>query len=176
MHCTDRACGRYQREQRSNWSSLAPLRVSLAGHDGYGLVVVRSTDPPAGRLYDDAMPSFEGLTIVGGQLIQFTGLRGETTYDIGGCHATVEKGAYVAPRLSFGNIAIGTLLLPGVGTIIGALARKNRTKVFLTITTDSEPILVEADSKLEGGARTFALAVNAAATRARASAAAEPAG
>lgn len=88
-------------------------------------------------------------------------------YPIAECYAEVDQGANVAARMTATRVAVGTLLAPGVGTLIGALAKKNRNKVYLAIATPGEPILLEVDSKKEGKAREFAMRINGYAAKAR---------
>ena len=70
----------------------------------------------------------------------------------------------IASRVTATRVAVGTVLLPGIGTIIGALAKKNRSKVYLATTVpDDDLVLVEVRAKKETKAREFALRINKAA-------------
>ena len=100
----------------------------------------------------------EGVKIRGDRLNY-----GMRSYNIWECHAEVDQGAQIAARVTATRVMIGTAIAPGIGTLVGALARKNRTKVYLAISTPLEPILVELNAKREGAARRFAMKVNQAA-------------
>ena len=100
----------------------------------------------------------EGVKIRGDRL-----KHGARSYNIWECHAEVDQGAQVAARMTATRVAVGTLVAPGIGTLVGALAKKNRSKVYLAISTPLDPILIELNAKREGRARAFALKVNSAA-------------
>ncbi|MFA7265207.1 MAG: DUF2510 domain-containing protein [Candidatus Nanopelagicales bacterium] len=90
--------------------------------------------------------------------------RGLQKWPVAECEAMVDQGADVAARITATRVAVGTVILPGIGTIVGALARKNRNKIYLAITIpEDDVVLIELNSKKEGEARQFALAVNRAA-------------
>jgi hypothetical protein len=80
---------------------------------------------------------------------------GKQTWDIKGARAEVEVGAERKRITATRVVALGVFALA---------AKKNMTKVFLTITlADGEEILIETDAKKEAKARKFATAINNAA-------------
>lgn len=102
---------------------------------------------------------FNGIAIRKDQLRQ-----GFKSWPIAECEAMVDQGANVAARVTATRVALGTVILPGIGTIVGALAQKNRSKIYLAITIpDDDVLLIELKSTKEGEARKFANAVNRAA-------------
>lgn len=112
--------------------------------------------------------SFQGVKINGDRLQK--GLA--RSWLIAECEAHVDHGAAIAARVTATRVATGALLGFGApGAIIGALAKKNRQKIFLAITVPDDLILVELKAKHEGDARKFAAQINKAAAH---FAAAEP--
>lgn len=106
---------------------------------------------------------FEGLVIQGGVL-----RRGLKKWPIAECEATLDTGAAVAARMTATRVIGGTVLLGPLGTVLGGLAKKNRSKVYLGIAVPGDAILIEVDSKKEGKARQFLAKFNAAAEQYRA--------
>lgn len=85
-------------------------------------------------------------------------------YPVAECEAIIDHGAQVAARITATRVAVGTIILPGIGTIVGALAKKDRNKIYLAITVpDDDVILIELKSTKETKAREFAAKVNKAA-------------
>ncbi|MFD6517280.1 hypothetical protein [Rhodococcus sp. NPDC060176] len=103
------------------------------------------------------------ITEFGGvQLFQKVLVHQGQRYAVAGATAFVEVGG-TQRRTTATRMAVGTAILPGVGTIIGAMAKKKTNKIFLTVElSDGKLIFVEAHSRNEAAARKFAASVSAA--------------
>ena len=104
--------------------------------------------------------SFEGLRVVGDQLFR---VRAGKQWPVADCSATVDAGAAIAARVTATRVAAGAALAGPLGALVGALAKKDRSRVYLAVTTSDDHILLEVDGKDEADARRFAASVNAAA-------------
>lgn len=89
--------------------------------------------------------------------------RGFTKWPIAECEAFVDQGANVSARITATRVGVGTVIFPGVGTLVGARATKNRNKIYLVINVPGDVLLTEASSTKEADARRFAINVNRAA-------------
>lgn len=89
--------------------------------------------------------------------------KGFTSWPIAQCDAYVDQGANVSARITATRVGVGTVIMPVVGTLVGALATKNRNKIYLAINVPGDVLLHEAASTKEGDARRFAMALNQAA-------------
>lgn len=118
-------------------------------------------------------PQFQGI-VVRGDVIEFN----RQTFPLAGARATVEIGS-TQRRTTATRVVVGSVITLGVGTVIGAMAKKKTSNVYVTVElADGQVIVVEADSKAEGKAREFAAALTSTAARAAsnvASPSAEPA-
>jgi len=83
--------------------------------------------------------------------------RGGGKWPVADCEAVVARGADLGRRISFTRVAVGTVIYPGVGTIVGALATKNRNKIYLAIYVPGDVVLIELPAKKETRAIEFAL-------------------
>lgn len=87
------------------------------------------------------------------------------TYSVIGAQATIDTGA-AASRMTATRVIVGTALLPGIGTILGGMAKKNTSRVFVTIElATGDVLLAEVKQKKEGDARRFAAAINSTSQR-----------
>lgn len=84
-------------------------------------------------------------------------------YPLAGARASVEVGG-TKRRTTATRVVVGSAITLGIGTAIGAMAKKQTSNIYLTVEfANGEHILIEADTKLERKARKFAAAVNQAA-------------
>ena len=98
---------------------------------------------------------FEGITLRRDS-IHFRG----TAYPIAGAKATVDIGG-TQRRTTATRVVLGSFITPGVGTAIGAMAKKKSSNIYVTVElADGQILVVEAKAKMEGKARKFAGAVN----------------
>jgi len=101
---------------------------------------------------------FEGIKLKGPS-IHFK----MTKHPVAGAHATVEVGG-TQRRTTATRMVVGSVVTLGVGTAIGAMAKKKTNNIYLTVDLeDGQVIMIEAKSKQEGSARKFAAAINQAA-------------
>ena len=75
------------------------------------------------------------------------------------CAAVVDTGANIQ-KMSAGRVVLGAVALGPVGAVLGGLAKKNKTRVYLVVTVPGDSLLEELPVKGEGGARKFAHALN----------------
>lgn len=82
------------------------------------------------------------------------------TYPVAGAHAVVEIGG-TQRRTTATRVVVGSVITLGIGTAIGAMAKKKTNNIYLSVElADGQVIIVEAPAKREGDARRFAAAVN----------------
>lgn len=98
-------------------------------------------------------------------LLTYPKVRGK--WPVAECMAVIDHGANIGPRISVTRVAVGTVIWPGVGTIVGALAMKDRNKIYLGISVPGDMLLIELKSTKEAKAREFARKVNQAAAHFR---------
>ncbi|MBM4581439.1 hypothetical protein GS452_28140 [Rhodococcus hoagii] len=84
-----------------------------------------------------------------------------------GASAIVEVGG-IQRRTTATRVVVGSAITFGIGTAIGAMAKKKTNNIYLSVELASgEVILIEGKAKQEGDARKFAAAVNQAAASVR---------
>lgn len=106
---------------------------------------------------------FEGFILGFDKLSQ-----GSRSWPIGECEASVETGAAVSARVTATRVVAGALAFGKAGAVVGAIAKKDRTKVYLTVTVPGDMILKEVSGLEEAKARKFAAKINNAASAYRA--------
>jgi len=114
-----------------------------------------------------ASASFQDLSLVGRDLQQQAG-RGflpPKTWPVAECEAQVDTGAAISARVTATRVVAGALTFGSTGALVGAIAKKDRTKVYLSITVPGDVILKEVRGLDETKARQFALKINQAAAK-----------
>lgn len=85
---------------------------------------------------------------------------------LAGAVAEFESGSDIGGRTTLTRVAAGAIIAGPVGAVVGGLFKKDRNRVYVTITfADGEVAVVDAPAKHESKIRDFAAKVNAAATR-----------
>lgn len=85
---------------------------------------------------------------------------------INGARASVEAGASARSRITATRVIGGAAILGPLGAILGGLAKKDESKVFLIIEMgDGTVFTEEVKGRHEGAARKFAGVINTAASR-----------
>ncbi|WP_324642418.1 DUF2510 domain-containing protein [Pseudarthrobacter sp. LT1] len=109
-----------------------------------------------------ASATFQEYSLVGRELQKQAGrgLLPPKTWPVAECEATVDTGAAISARVTATRVAAGAMLFGKTGAVVGAIAKKDRTKVYLQITTPDEVILKEVRGLDEGKARQFANKLN----------------
>lgn len=103
---------------------------------------------------------FEGLTLRE-CTVSFEGQE----YLLADARAEVEIGG-TQRRTTATRVIVGSAITLGVGTVIGAMAKKKTNNVYLSVDlADGHTLLVEAKPKKEGEARKFANELNNRAAR-----------
>ncbi|AWK76561.1 hypothetical protein CBI38_34960 (plasmid) [Rhodococcus oxybenzonivorans] len=93
-----------------------------------------------------------------GKILTYKGVR----YGVAGMKATVDIGG-TQRRTTLTRVVVGTAIDPGKGTLIGAMAKKQTSYVYLTVEfPNGTEIMVEAPGNYELFARSFASALNSA--------------
>lgn len=84
-------------------------------------------------------------------------------YPIDGAHASYESGAAARQRITATRVVSGLAAAGPLGAIIGGLAKKDETKMYIVVELgDGQIITVEAKARDEMKVRAFVDAVNAA--------------
>jgi hypothetical protein len=114
-------------------------------------------------IFKQAMPvSFKGYTFQGNELRK--GLR---SWPLNECEANVETGAAVSSRVTATRVVAGAMMFGNTGALVGAISKKDRSKVYLTISVADNVFLEEVRGLDEGKARQFANKLNQAAASSR---------
>lgn len=86
---------------------------------------------------------------------------------IAGAVAEYEHGADIGGRTTLTRVAAGAIIAGPVGAVVGGMFKKDRNRVYVTITfPDGAIVVVDGPAKNERKLRDFASKVNAAASRA----------
>jgi hypothetical protein len=107
-------------------------------------------------------PRFNGIVVRDAQWIDFN----KQSFPLAGARATVDVGA-PQRRTTATRIVVGSVASFGVGTMVGAMAKKTSNNVYVTVEmADGQMIVVDVDAKKERQAREFTAALNSSAARA----------
>ena len=81
--------------------------------------------------------------------------------DVAGAVAQFEAGGAVGGRTTLTRVAAGAVIAGPVGAIVGGLFKKDRSKVYVTVTfPDGAVVIVDGPAKDELRLRQFAVKVN----------------
>ena len=87
--------------------------------------------------------------------------KGFQKWSLKGATATLENGANVGSRITATRVVTGAVLFGPVGAIIGGMAKKDRNKLYVTVTySNGDQGVIEAKAKDEAKARQFVQAIN----------------
>ena len=82
-------------------------------------------------------------------------------FPVAGAHVIVEHGATAGSRITATRVAAGAVLLGPVGAILGGMAKKDRSKIYIVATlADGTVVSSDAPASCETVAREFAQAAN----------------
>lgn len=85
---------------------------------------------------------------------------------IAGAVAEFESGADVGGRTTLTRVAAGAIIAGPVGAIVGGMFKKDRNRVYVSITfADGEVVVLDGPAKDEPKVRAFAHKLNLAAAR-----------
>lgn len=111
----------------------------------------------AGAAVDDAKKStgtFRGLTLSGRTLS-----KGRKSWPASECEVVIDTGANVSSRVTGTRVAAGALRAGKTGALIGAIAKKDRSAVYVTVTTPDDMFLEKVAGLDEVKVREFAVKV-----------------
>ncbi|WP_030143861.1 hypothetical protein [Mycetocola saprophilus] len=84
--------------------------------------------------------------------------------DVAGAEAVFENGADQGRKTTIGRVAAGAIIAGPVGAIVGGMFKKNKNRVYVSITfPDGSVIIEDAPVKKEREAREFVSKINQAA-------------
>lgn len=67
--------------------------------------------------------------------------KGRKTWPVSECEVVIDTGANVSSRVTATRVAAGALLAGPAGALIGSIAKKDRSAVYMTIITPDDMIL-----------------------------------
>jgi hypothetical protein len=111
----------------------------------------------AGEAYSEFKKSnatFRGLILSGRTLS-----KGGKSWPASECEIVIDTGANVSSRVTGTRVAAGALLAGTAGALIGSIAKKDRSAVYMTITTPDDMFLEKVSGLEEVKAREFAMKV-----------------
>lgn len=111
----------------------------------------------AGDAYKDHKKSaatFRGVTLSGRTLS-----RGLKSWPASECEVVIETGANVSARVTATRVSAGAMLAGSTGILIGAIAKKDRSAVYMTVITPDDMFLEKVSGLDEVKARDFATKV-----------------
>lgn len=85
--------------------------------------------------------------------------KGRKTWPVSECEVVIDTGANVSSRVTATRVAAGALLAGPAGALIGSIAKKDRSAVYMTIITPDDMILETVSGLDEVKAREFATKV-----------------
>ena len=101
--------------------------------------------------------SYEGYSLMADKL-----RKGGKSWPIAGAHAQCDSGAS-AKRMTLTRVGTGALVLGPLGAILGGMAKKDRTRVYVLVELSTgEGISFDVPAKDEAKAREFVMKVNGA--------------
>jgi hypothetical protein len=118
--------------------------------------VMRSAQE-AGNAYNDLKKStgtFRGLILSGRTLS-----KGNRSWPASECEVLIETGANVSSRVTGTRVAAGALLAGTAGALIGSIAKKDRSAIYMTVITPDDMFLEKVSGLDEAKAREFAMKV-----------------
>lgn len=87
--------------------------------------------------------------------------KGLQKWNLKGATAELENGANIGSRITATRVVTGAVLFGPVGAIIGGMAKKDRNKLYITVTyANGDAGVIEAKAKDEAKARQFVQAIN----------------
>jgi hypothetical protein len=108
----------------------------------------------AGESYEDIKKSngsFRGLILSGRTL-----RKGGKSWPASECEIIIDAGANVSARVTGTRVAAGALLAGTTGALIGSIAKKDRSAVYMTVITPDDMFLEKVSGLDEAKAREFA--------------------
>jgi hypothetical protein len=110
-----------------------------------------------GDAYTDFKKSnatFRGITLADRTLS-----KGRKSWPASECEVAIDTGANVSSRVTATRVAAGAMLAGTAGAMIGSIAKKDRSMVYLTVITPDDIILEKVSGLDEAKARDFAMKV-----------------
>jgi hypothetical protein len=104
--------------------------------------------------YDDGKKSnasFRGI-VLGGRTIW----KGGKSWPASECDIVIDTGANVGSRVTATRVAAGALLAGPAGALIGSIAKKDRSTIYLTLITPDDMFIEQVSGLDEAKAREFA--------------------
>lgn len=98
--------------------------------------------------------SFRGITLSGRTL-----RKGTKSWPVGECEIVIDAGANVGSRVTATRVATGALLAGPAGALIGSIAKKDRSAVYMTVITPDDMFFEQVSGLDEAKAREFATKV-----------------
>ena len=87
--------------------------------------------------------------------------QGLKKWNLKGATAHLDNGANVGSRITATRVVAGAVLFGPVGALIGGMAKKDRNKLYITVTySNGDAGVIEAKAKDEAKARQFVQAIN----------------
>lgn len=112
------------------------------------------------RKLDEIFKKFEGFTLLDDQKIS----QRSKEYPLAGARARIESAGIQRSRITATRVLGGAVLGNGTGALIGGMARKDTSKIYVVVELATGATLTEeTDARNEGHARQFTDRVNAAA-------------
>jgi hypothetical protein len=111
----------------------------------------------AGDAYTEFKKSnatFRGITLSGRTIS-----KGRKSWPASECEILIDTGANVSARVTGTRVAAGALLAGTTGALIGAIAKKDRSAVYMTVITPDDMFLEKISGLDEVKARDFAMKV-----------------
>jgi hypothetical protein len=111
----------------------------------------------AGNAYSELRKStgmFRGLVLSGRTLS-----KGNRSWPASECEIVIDSGANVSARVTGTRVAAGAILAGPAGALIGSIAKKDRSAIYMTVITPDDMFLEKVSGLDEAKARDFATKV-----------------
>ncbi|SDM03003.1 DUF4429 domain-containing protein [Arthrobacter sp. ok362] len=98
--------------------------------------------------------SFRGISLAGRTLT-----KGRKSWPASECEIIIDNGANVSSRVTATRVAAGAMLAGSTGALIGSIAKKDRSSIYMTVITPDDIFIEHVSGLDEVHARDFAMKV-----------------
>lgn len=140
-----------------NYETPEPPAPVISDPDKPTLKEVMKSFQDIGDAFTDAKMSnttFRGIKLAGRTLS-----KGWKSWPASDCEIVIDTGANISARVTATRVAAGAMLAGTTGALIGSIAKKDRSMIYMTVITPDSTFLEKVSGLDEAKARDFAMKV-----------------